>query len=539
MINVVIADDEEKICRLIMALGDWDSMGMTVTGTVSNGIEALELLGQKPADILITDIRMPGINGIKLIEKVSKISPSTRIIIVSGYAEFEYAQSAVRYGVSDYLLKPINKSQLNEALSKLAGEISGARQQADAMDRARLRTDADEQTIRSAVISDLLIDPSRELTEAALRDKYRFNTKGGAYRIICVKLDDAAAAVRREASAAEGADAAQRDFFWNKVMSVMNSSLKDICDDIIMLTQSRYLYALISYPAKREEDLIKAVRSCLSQTVSLRGILRKEEAAYALGSVAADAADISASLSSAKKAIKDRLTKGNLRVLEADPSQGALYDKKLLDHYAKVVTHALETIDEEELLREIEELKTRTGSISGVRGFEIYELARQIGSMLLMRLDLQDKNDRLKAFTTDCDNCGGIDALFAVTSDFVGCLMKELKAMREDSSVRPIRQAKKYLQNHYSQQISLEAISEELGLTPTYFSSLFKKETGTGFARYLSNLRIEAAKELLRDSNLSVEKICCRVGYSDVRHFNKIFEQSAGVKPAVYRKLYG
>ena len=129
MVKLVVADDEERVCRLIVALGNWEELGIKVVGTAANGIQALELIRKEKTDILITDIRMPGLNGLELIEKVREISPDIKIMIISGYANFEYAQNALKQGVSDYLLKPINKDALNESLTKMVTSDRNCREE--------------------------------------------------------------------------------------------------------------------------------------------------------------------------------------------------------------------------------------------------------------------------------------------------------------------------------------------------------------------------------------------------------------------------
>ena len=116
---------------------------------------------------------------------------------------------------------------------------------------------------------------------------------------------------------------------------------------------------------------------------------------------------------------------------------------------------------------------------------------------------------------------------------------EELEKKREETSIRPIRQAKQYIQNHFSEQITMEEVSSVVGLSSAYFSVLFKKSEGEGFARYLINLRMEEAKRLLRESNIPAAEICRKVGYNDLKHFTHTFEKATGVKPATYRKLYG
>ena len=117
--------------------------------------------------------------------------------------------------------------------------------------------------------------------------------------------------------------------------------------------------------------------------------------------------------------------------------------------------------------------------------------------------------------------------------------MEMLCERRRESVTRPVRQACEYIRQHYSEQITLEEVSAQVGLSPAYLSMLFKKEMDEGFAHYLMTVRIDQARELLRETHDSVAEICVRVGYNDLKHFTHIFEKNVGVKPGVYRKLYG
>ena len=223
-ISVVIADDEERICRLITALGEWEALGMEVIGTAENGPAALKLLSEKTVDILITDIRMPGLNGIDLIEQAKSVSPATKYIIISGYAEFTYAQQAVHMGVEDYLLKPINQGQLNEALQKISGKLLGeeAREKELKHREELFRTRVSE--VRSDLIKDLLMDPAKRLTFQDLAEKYDFHSQGEYYCFICIKLDitrNADLSEKRENGKGEEFSAGEA-FFWEKVSFLLS-----------------------------------------------------------------------------------------------------------------------------------------------------------------------------------------------------------------------------------------------------------------------------------------------------------------------------
>ena len=119
MLKVIIADDERLICRLVQALADWESLGMEVAALAENGLEALELIKSREPDILITDIRMPGCDGLELIRSAKELMPDLEVVIISGYAHFEYAQKAMKYGAGYYLLKPIKQTELMETLEKI------------------------------------------------------------------------------------------------------------------------------------------------------------------------------------------------------------------------------------------------------------------------------------------------------------------------------------------------------------------------------------------------------------------------------------
>lgn len=120
MWKVIIADDEKLICRLIEALVDWEKLNMRIVGKAENGLEALEMVKDLRPHLLITDIRMPGCDGLEFIRQARELSPDIEIVIISGYAHFEYAQTAIAYGVGNYILKPVNQAELNKTLQKIA-----------------------------------------------------------------------------------------------------------------------------------------------------------------------------------------------------------------------------------------------------------------------------------------------------------------------------------------------------------------------------------------------------------------------------------
>ena len=156
MLKVVIADDEARVCQLILMLADWDGLGMEVAGVASNGLEALELVERLRPDILITDIRMPGCHGLELIERAKDKFPQLEIIIISGYAHFEFAQTAIKHGVGDYLIKPIKREELMATLEKLGQRCRQRNQSATEMEQLRRSNQETENLLRLRLPLDIL-----------------------------------------------------------------------------------------------------------------------------------------------------------------------------------------------------------------------------------------------------------------------------------------------------------------------------------------------------------------------------------------------
>ena len=187
----------------------------------------------------------------------------------------------------------------------------------------------------------------------------------------------------------------------------------------------------------------------------------------------------------------------------------------------------------------VREMQEAVNHQPGVQGWQILELVYGAADIFTASIQIQSRTEVLEGFRKQCGQCGKAEEIFGCLVDFQEKYLKEQAERYENDTIRPVRKAKEYIQNHYSDPITLEEVSEQVGLSSAYFSVLFKKTEGEGFAKYLINIRMEQAKLLLRETNLPVTEICRKVGYNDLKHFTHTFEKAAGVKPSTYRKLYG
>ena len=532
-LKVVIVDDEERICQLIQALINWEEMGLQVEGMAHNGIDACEVVRKVRPDILIPDIRMPGCSGLELIEKVKKTCPELEIIVISGYAHFEYAQQAIKFGVGHYLLKPINRAELTETLEKLKQRIRERRESERDKEVLIQKAQKNESHMRSEFVLALFDgnvekDMGNVLPEI-LEETYHIYLKPGILQAFCLKMDCEERALGNSSV----------DVLMEKAKEILERNLKDKCLEMAMELRDFYCFGFVNYESRYQEEIRRVLKNSLSQIEVQKAIFGQVDFSMALGSPGREIEDLYHSARETQKLICQRLVKGSGRLLEHMGEESSMQGEKMLDRYLREITQAAETLSAEQAQQAVEHLLEKVRTIRNPRGCEIQELVSCAADIFGACVQIQERSTKLEKFRQQCEQCSSAEKLFECLDRFQREQIEEILQSRENERVRPVRKAKEYIQSHYGEPLTLEEVSEKVGLSPNYFSVLFKKTQGEGFARYLINVRIEQAKILLRETNYPVVEICRKVGYNDLKHFTQTFEKITEIKPSTYRKLYG
>ena len=523
MLKVVIADDEARILSLIRLLPDWDALGMEVVGAAGNGLEALALIERERPDILVTDIRMPGCQGLELIERARRAVPDIEIIIISGYAHFEYAQTAIKLGVGDYLLKPIKKDELTATLSKLAQRCrakhpsaSGAAPDGEGRAKAALG----EKLVREAASGRVFPASAEELVRT-----YGFGMPEGTYRAFVLKLDY------------RGLGREPLEIIHGKVRELFAPLMALPDAQLACAHEEDRLTGVVCAPPDVQANVRRALRQALNQLEAQKGLLGPVSFSLSLSEAGASPEQIPALVRQAGQLIDERLLEGTGRLLEGASTPSGLRDARLLERYGHEIEKALSTLDTGLAVDCTNVLAREAMCFPGVRGHELTELVRSAGSLFALRLGLDGGEEA--AFAREASLSSRADELFDCLIRFEKKHMEAEDIRRRSEALRPIRIAKQYVQEHYSESITLEDVCAATGFSVSYFSALFKKESGEGFSKYLTGVRMERAKELLQESSLPVSEVCAQVGYSDLKHFTQTFKKYTSLSPAQYRKLYG
>lgn len=528
MLRVLIADDEQRICQLIRVLGQWEAFGLEVVGVVSNGLEAIEMIRTLKPDILITDIRMPGCDGLDVIREGLEHAPWMEVIIISGYAQFNYAQTALQYGVGEYLLKPINRDALNHALEKMAARCHARKQQETDLQLMISSHKDDRMLLRAKLISDLISGSVSSQDAEALQTQYRFSACEEAFRVFVLKTDYDTTAFGK----------ASLDIVCDKALSCFETALQGAFGDVVMGCVESSIVGVINY-AEKDIALVRAkLRDALNQLVAQRNLLGQVDFSLALGAVCFDAKALSDSYRSARAVAAQRLIEGTGRLLEDSPASPMQPNLTLQREYDHAITQAIDVMSLSQADEAVDALR-KAADAQGLSGQKYLDLVRGAALLFTTRLGIEDVGEMLASFESQCGHCGTLDGLFACLKALQQRELETIMKRRRERDTQPVRDAKEYIRKHFSEPISLETVSEAIGLSVNYFSTVFKRETGEGFVKYLTRIRMEEARTLLKETRLSLVDICNQVGYNDLRHFKRIFKQETGLSPNEYRKVYG
>lgn len=536
MLKVIVADDEEKICQLILKLVDWESLDMQVVGTAANGLEALEKIRLLAPDVVITDIRMPGCDGMEMIRQAKRINESIEFVIISGYRHFEYAQTAIKYGVSDYLLKPIKKEELTATLEKIRERYLERTEQLTFEERVRLVLKNDAGRLRTSYFSGILYPKNRDqetLTLEEINSHYHYAMKDGCLQILCIKFDKIPSRDRKNL-----------EFLADKTSQLAEQLLSECCHDYELYVESSYVYILLNFCEGQKRAVRHQVKALLDGLIVLESIMGGMRVTIGAGNVVNSPARLRHSLRTSRWRVEQRLVSGPDMVIDCEIREtSGLADSPLFHEFNAAMTKALESLETGQVHQVLLTLKKGLTDRENVTGHEILQMSKEVCNLYLFcmknqKVAIENEAGFLERYNAGADGCESVDALFAFLMEEIEASFSGAAQLKKQEDNRPIRTAKKYMKEHYREPISLEDVSAMAGFNPTYFSSLFKKETGSSFLEYLSGVRMDEAKRLLRETGIPVAAVCESVGYSDVKYFTKAFIKYTGLKPNEYRKLY-
>jgi len=540
MLRVLLVDDEHMVCELIKNLIHWRDLGLEIIGQANDGLTASKIIFDENPDIVITDIRMSGLDGINLVKTIREGQLQTEFIFISGYKYFEYAHNALRYGVVDYLLKPINKLELTSALTRLRDKIMESRH-AFVPEQIEQHQELDTKWKRKQLLAEMMYAPERSILDSditMLNQNYYFHFKPGMFQIVILKLD---------MKLNEQEQTYDQYAILTQLTKVMRDTPTDLFYDVETMNMANKIVCLFNYSLEAISKVEHYLSDFFLHVKEDLGKFSFLNATIGLGSVEKDIYHLNRSMHIATHAIRCRITLGVNRVISGDlllQDNDEFNIREMMNYQKeKQFINLVEMFDTDGLhkwfsdfFQEIQLQYVHNPSVLVYMIDEIIELFCKT----MQQMDFSSKREMtLKArILADIENSISIkDAQSRLTQSIFGHLQLLFESLQRKDAA-PIRIAQKYIHDHYQRDILLKEVASLVNLNPVYFSTLFKKDLGVNFGEYVTNYRLDVAKGLLKDAKYNISEVANLVGYQDAKYFSKQFKKIVGIKPGEYKKLY-
>lgn len=544
MIKVFLVEDEVVIRNGIKNSIDWEKEGYQFAGEASDGELALPMILKEKPDIVITDIRMPFMDGLELSRMVKKELPDTKIVILSGYDDFDYAKEAIRIGVTEYLLKPVSSAMLLEHLQEVSETIRKEREDQTLKETYLQEMRENEELIKMKFLGELL---SGEMSLSAALEKgkrFHMNLSAQTYQVILFKF---MARNQADAQSSEEAVAAYESV----------ETFVDSFEDVYAFQRGVEGWAFLV--TSEEAELEEKTKKFLEQLTELLKQFDKMDYFGGIGMPVTRLRELRYSFRDADRAFAGRFTQEENQILSSSelPEQPKDDDFDVnsvgeLNQIQHVIEKFLNNGSQEEVSSFVEALfeevpREHFRSLI-IRQYVIMNIYATVASFCekisadkektavdeeAQLDDLKKREQLLKNAVTSSESLDDI-------RKYISDLLENAIELRNTVSGRRysdiIMTAKRRIEADYmSEDISLNTVAMDVGMSPSYFSSIFSKEMGKTFIEYLTEIRMEKAKEYLTCSSMKSSEIGYEVGYKDPHYFSYIFKKTQGCTPKEYR----
>lgn len=530
MLKVFLVEDEFVMREGIKNNIDWNLHGYEFCGEASDGELAFPMIQKLNPDIVITDIKMPFMDGLELSRLIKKELPFTEIIILSGYEEFEYAKEAIKIGVSQYLTKPINGEELLREVDLLAEKISEKRKEREIREKYVREMEENFLGERKNLFQ-YLVTGSKSMSELLeISDKLNIDLSAIWYRVALVKIQSMNHA---------------RDEYSNSLVQI-EQKLKAIDADRGLLVFDRNLegQALI-FKADSREELDKIQNDYLGKMRDLLGDYTQIRYFVGIGMPVNRLSELPSSFEQASHAFAHRyLVKESCIWNYEEMEQNVYHDEefnisnvnpKQLDR--SKLREFLKFGDKEEVIYFVEEYFKDLGpNAMKSNMFRQYIILDAYFCVVDFLDSLQLQKDELEPL----DITSGILQSEETAIKYVIRIIEKALELREKTASNRyggiVDEVKKYIDKNYADEdLSLNVLASHVNFSPNHLSMVFSQQTGKTFIKYLTDFRMSKAKELLRCTGKRSSEISLEVGYKDPHYFSYLFKKTQGMTPTQYR----
>lgn len=522
--KLIVVDDEEIVINAVKFIVEKNMSNIEIIGTAKNGREAIEAAIKLNPDIMLMDITMPGINGVDAMKEITEHNSKIKFIILSAYEQFEYAKEAVALGVEDYLVKPINRFRLIESINKVAKgiEIEYSKRIKEIENMEKLQNVLP--ILEQGFIYSILMNKDYEEEISKYKDLFDLKEEGGYILVIefgdynCSKVDNKiGSSVRLQKSYNH-----LRDNLKNKFKCLVGPAIINKIIVFVSKDQPKDEYEFRLETIEMAEYIAKNAMEKIGIEcyIGIGGYYRLKE--------------LTSSYEEAIKALRD--SNGQAVTHIKDVKDQNSIELEQYNNINNELLSSLESGNEEKTLISLNKLYDLVSAMPpNEQPNKIIEIM-----VLIYRkaYEMEVKSDSVINYSSYLEEMIGQkgDEIRSWSIRRVKYLISKINDINKNKISKAVLEAKNYIDINYGKELTLEDVSRVVSVSPQYFSKLFKEETGFNFIEYLTNSRIEKAKELIKNSPMSMKEVCYEVGYNDPNYFSRLFKKIVGVSPTDYLK---
>lgn len=529
--KIMLVDDEEEVRESIIRKVSWEKAGFTVVGSAENGQDALEKAEMLEPDVVITDIRMPYMDGLEMARRLRKQYPSMKFIIFSGFDAFEYAKQAIQLNVTEYILKPVNVEELTEILERIKLNLDQEIAEKRDVDSLRQTFFHNLPFLQERFCMDLLKGRVKTEHMEELMREYQIDLCGSEVFM--------AGVIEIGMETVSGGLTIHQEHELIPI-SVQQIAAETLLSDFWVVTMHEQGILNMIVGMSKDRAVTELIDGCNEICRSCKKIL-KLDITIGLGDRTEQLSGLRQSYRQAREAVGYKNIMGNGRVIyikDVEPMQRVVlhFDSKSEQELMAAIKFGVPEQIEQTVRRialKMDEAKVH------VRQYQMYLIGiMNCLTQMIQRYELSP----IEIFGNDQDyfeilrNLNTTENVQQWLAQICLRMSEQIRFERATTTRNMIQEAKEYIREHYANpDLSVEMLCGHLHISPAYFSTMFKRETGKTYVAYLTDVRMERAVELLNHTEEKTYMIAAAVGYTEPNYFSYVFKKQFGMSPTKYR----
>ncbi len=522
--RIMVVDDEAEVRQGIARKIDWAALGFEIVADAENGVEALEKAENLELDVVLTDIKMPFMDGLRLGAELARRKPNLKLIIFSGFDEFELAKEAIKLNVVEYVLKPVNAEELSDILRRVKGTLDREIAQRRNIDQLTQDYRRSLPLMREKFLHDLLRAPMAPAEVARQSELHALSVRDGRYKTVAVCNVD----LRPDRPPTIAAE-------------LVSVSVRQMLDDALRGRCRREIFPSVTsviVASSWDKDPVEELMSLLGEVCDECSHIFNVAVTAGIGRPRERLEDLHLSYAEARAAVEYKLVAGTGKAIYIQDMERTDLDIRDPDPFrVQKLLSAIKFGTREQIAFQVSQLLEEGGESWSAQA----RLLSGLGTLipLIQRYELEEgemlgrREDWLELLRGEVSAQRVQDWLLEVCVRMSGRLSQE----RISAAKRLVEEAKSYIRSRYGDSsLSVEQLCQRLHISQSYFSTIFKQEGGMSCVQYLTDVRMEKAAELLRTTDEKTYLVAAAVGYEEPNYFSYVFKKKFGVSPSQYRK---